>query len=70
MREKTTSRRSRRMAAGPPDSPFEPLPSWRLPSGLELVEFALQGGFLMPALMESGERRDVVEEASLAGGKR
>jgi hypothetical protein len=29
------------------------LPSWRLPSGLGLTEFALQGGFLLPALMEA-----------------
>lgn len=73
MRERSTPRRSRRTETGGEAPPFEPLPSWRLPSGLELAEFALQGGFLMPALMEAartGEAEDRTEERTLAGSKR
>lgn len=50
--------------------------AWRLPSGLELAEFALQGGFLMPALMEAAEQRQestpaaVKPEATAVGEQR
>ncbi|MCX6625545.1 MAG: hypothetical protein NTY38_31690 [Acidobacteria bacterium] len=75
MRERSAHRRNRRSEMGTPGPQAEVQPSWRLPSGLELTEFALQGGFLMPALMaadRSGEHEKSSRQAprtTVAGGQ-
>jgi hypothetical protein len=58
MSERAAPRRNREIEIGIADSLADTQSSWRLPFGLELAEFALQGGFLMPALMEAGDSRE------------
>jgi len=59
-----TSKRPRRIRRVVPEtgSPSEErqadLGAWRLPSGKALAQFALEGGFLAPGLMQGRLRRD------------
>jgi hypothetical protein len=75
MSDRTAPRRTRRTESSTPGPHADVQSSWRLPSGLELAEFALQGGFLMPALMaenrdsEHEEPSKAVPRTTVAGGR-
>lgn len=55
MKVRSAPRRAENAANDAPGPQAEGPACWRLPSGLDLAEFALRGGFLVPALMEAPE---------------
>ncbi len=75
MRVRSAPKRNRHTENESSGSPAEGTGSWRLPSGLDLAEFALQGGFLMPALMAAHDTREenppvpVRQETTAVGGQ-
>jgi hypothetical protein len=53
-------------AAGRDPGAFRDARNWRLPSGKPLAEYALQGGFLAPLLLEG---KTTAEEPQDSGGR-
>ena len=52
------------------ESVSSPVSGWTLPSGEELLDYALKGGFLAPALMKSDSGQGSDSAVELVRGKR